>query len=145
MRPLAHASVDQFAALGDATRARVLELLSEKSRPVHELAAAFDISRPAISRHLRVLKEAGLVKEEKQGRENLYALQRGRRGPRLEWLEANGGSRARAGAARVKTAAAKRAEPARKAGPTHAKTKAGPAEMAPKAPPAAVPQIAFDF
>jgi DNA-binding transcriptional ArsR family regulator len=79
--------VDQFAALADPTRCRVVELLSGKARPVHELAAAFDISRPAISRHLRVLKEAGLVKEEKRGRENVYALQRARLKPMQDWLE----------------------------------------------------------
>ena len=67
--------VRQFAALGDLTRCRMLELLRERPRPVHELAGAFDISRPAISRHLRVLKEAGLVREEKHGRENVYAFE----------------------------------------------------------------------
>ncbi len=67
--------VAQFAALGDETRCRVLGLLHERARPVHELAAEFDISRPAISRHLRVLKQAGLVREEKRGRENVYALE----------------------------------------------------------------------
>ena len=66
--------VAQFAALADATRCRVVELLQERPRPVHELAAAFEISRPAISRHLRVLKDAELVREEKRGRENVYAL-----------------------------------------------------------------------
>ena len=65
-----------YSALADPTRLRVLEMLHEKSRPVHELAAAFAISRPAISRHLRVLKEAGLVREVKQGRENVYSFQR---------------------------------------------------------------------
>lgn len=79
--------VDQFAALADPTRCRVVELLSGQARPVHELAAAFDISRPAISRHLRVLKEAGLVKEEKRGRENVYALQRARLKPMQDWLD----------------------------------------------------------
>jgi len=54
---------------------------------VHELAAAFDISRPAISRHLKVLKDAGLVIEEKSGRENVYSLQRARLKPMQDWLE----------------------------------------------------------
>ena len=65
-----------YSALADPTRLKVLDMLHQKSRPVHELAAAFDISRPAISRHLRVLKEAGLVKEVKQGRENVYSFLR---------------------------------------------------------------------
>lgn len=58
--------------------------------PVHELAAAFSISRPAISRHLRVLKEAGLVKEIKRGRENIYSLQRQKLAPLGRWLERRG-------------------------------------------------------
>jgi len=76
----------QFAALADPTRCRVIELLHEHPRPVHELAAAFDISRPAISRHLRVLKDAELVQEEKQGRENVYSLQRQHLRPPADWL-----------------------------------------------------------
>ena len=78
---------DLFSALADPTRLRVLELLHDKPRPVHELAGAFDISRPAISRHLRVLREAGLVKEVKQGRENLYSFQRDELKTGIGWLE----------------------------------------------------------
>jgi DNA-binding transcriptional ArsR family regulator len=78
---------DLFSALADPTRLRVLELLHDKPRPVHELAGAFDISRPAISRHLRVLKEAGLVREVKQGRENLYSFQRDELKAGIAWLE----------------------------------------------------------
>lgn len=77
---------DLYSALADPTRLRVLELLHDKARPVHELAAAFDISRPAISRHLRVLKEVGLVQEVKQGRENLYSFQRDELKPGIAWL-----------------------------------------------------------
>ena len=79
--------VDQFSALADPTRCRVIEMLHERPMPVHELSAAFDISRPAISRHLRVLKDARLVKEEKQGRENVYSLQRARLKPMASWLD----------------------------------------------------------
>ncbi len=75
-----------YSALADATRLKVLEMLHVRSRPVHELAAAFDISRPAISRHLRVLKEAGLVKEVKQGRENVYSFQREALKPGSGWI-----------------------------------------------------------
>src|SRR4051794_37468009 len=78
--------VIQFAALADSTRCRVLELLNERPRPVHELAGAFSISRPAISRHLRVLKEAELVREEKRGRENVYALDIARLDDIKAWL-----------------------------------------------------------
>lgn len=76
----------RFAALGDATRFRLVEMLSEKPLPVHVLTSAFSISRPAISRHLRVLKEAGVVIEEKQGRENLYKLQAQHLVPLSQWL-----------------------------------------------------------
>lgn len=78
--------IPQFGALADETRCRVLELLNERARPVHELAAQFAVSRPAISRHLRVLKEAGLVREEKRGRENIYAMRPGVLEPATEWL-----------------------------------------------------------
>jgi DNA-binding transcriptional ArsR family regulator len=76
-----------FSALADPTRCRVLEMLHERPMPVHELAAAFAISRPAISRHLRVLKEAMLVREEKHGRENVYSLQRQQLRPMVDWLD----------------------------------------------------------
>lgn len=76
----------QFGALGDATRCRLVEMLSERPLPVHTLTEAFSISRPAISRHLRVLKEAGLVIEEKQGRENVYRLLSGPLEPLRAWL-----------------------------------------------------------
>jgi DNA-binding transcriptional ArsR family regulator len=80
--------VTLFAALADPSRCRVLELLRERERPVHELAAEFDISRPAISRHLRVLKAAGLVREEKRGRENIYILDAGQLLDADRWLDA---------------------------------------------------------
>jgi len=56
--------------------------------PVHKLADAFSISRPAISRHLRVLKTAGLVVEVKKGRENLYTFKAGKLAGALKWLNA---------------------------------------------------------
>jgi DNA-binding transcriptional ArsR family regulator len=77
----------QFAALADDTRCAIVDLLRERPRPVHELAAAFPISRPAISRHLRLLKEAGLISEERAGRENVYALKRHRLRALSNWLE----------------------------------------------------------
>lgn len=80
------APIAQFAALADETRCRVLELLCARPRPVHELAEEFAISRPAISRHLRVLKEAGLVREEKRGRENVYAFRPTGLGAAGRWL-----------------------------------------------------------
>jgi DNA-binding transcriptional ArsR family regulator len=77
----------QFSALADDTRCRLVDLLREGPRPVHQLAAAFDITRPAISRHLRLLKDAGLVEEARRGRENVYALKRQRLKAMSAWLE----------------------------------------------------------
>lgn len=54
-----------FAALADPTRRRVIDLLREKPRRAGELASAFDMSPPAMSRHLRVLRTRGLVDEER--------------------------------------------------------------------------------
>lgn len=79
---------DQFSALADATRGQIVLMLRQRPHPVHELAAAFSISRPAISRHLRVLKEAGLVTEARQGRENVYRLERKPLKRAAAWLEA---------------------------------------------------------
>lgn len=66
---------DPFRALGDPTRrAILLALLDEGPQPVHAIAVRFDCSRPAISKHLRILKEANLVRLQKSGRETLYRL-----------------------------------------------------------------------
>lgn len=75
-----------LVALADPTRCRIIEILRQGSQPVHVLASSFDISRPAISRHLRVLKEARLISEKKTGRENLYALHGDKLKPVGEWL-----------------------------------------------------------
>ncbi len=65
---------DAFAALADPTRRRLLELLRTRDRPVYELAEVFQVSRPAVSQHLRVLLDAGLVLEARHGRERRYRL-----------------------------------------------------------------------
>ncbi|MBJ3785513.1 ArsR/SmtB family transcription factor [Devosia sediminis] len=75
-----------YSALADATRCRIVEILLRGPIPVHTLADAFSISRPAISRHLRVLKTAGLVAEVKKGRENLYALRPAKLGVATAWI-----------------------------------------------------------
>jgi DNA-binding transcriptional ArsR family regulator len=67
-------SGDPFEALGDATRREILRLLSGGDMPVNEIAAALPISRPAVSRHLRLLKDAGLVAEQAQGTRRIYHL-----------------------------------------------------------------------
>ncbi len=65
---------DPFDALGDPNRRAIVELLGAGDRSVRELADALPISRPAVSRHLRLLKEAGLVVEEPRGTRRIYRL-----------------------------------------------------------------------
>jgi DNA-binding transcriptional ArsR family regulator len=71
----ARASGDPFEALGDANRREILRLLAVGDKPVQEIAAAMPISRPAVSRHLRLLKDAGMVAEQAQGTRRIYHLQ----------------------------------------------------------------------
>lgn len=61
-----------FVALADRKRREIVQALADRPLPVHEIAAKFDVSRPAISRHLRVLKDADLVAIAAAGRENVY-------------------------------------------------------------------------
>jgi DNA-binding transcriptional ArsR family regulator len=67
-------SGDPFEALGDPHRRRILALLGERPRAVGDLAAELPVSRPAVSWHLRLLREAGLVDEERIGTRRIYAL-----------------------------------------------------------------------
>jgi DNA-binding transcriptional ArsR family regulator len=63
-----------FAALASPLRRQLLDLLRAGERNAGELAAAFDVSRPAVSQHLAVLQQADLVAERKSGRHRVYAL-----------------------------------------------------------------------
>lgn len=63
-----------FQALADATRREIFERLAAQPAAVSELAAQLPVSRPAVSQHLRVLKEAGLVIESKHGTRRIYRL-----------------------------------------------------------------------
>ena len=65
---------DPLAAVANATRRRILAVLRDGERTVGEIAASFDVTRPAISQHLRVLADAGLVTERRDGRHRRYAL-----------------------------------------------------------------------
>jgi DNA-binding transcriptional ArsR family regulator len=66
---------DPLDALGDPNRRAIVELLGGGDRSVRELADALPISRPAVSRHLRLLKEAGLVADRAQGTRRVYRLE----------------------------------------------------------------------
>lgn len=65
---------DPFKALGDPNRRAIVELLGSGPRSVQEIADDLPISRPAVSRHLRLLKDAGLVIDESHGARRLYQL-----------------------------------------------------------------------
>ena len=75
-RAAAQAEADQFEALGDPQRRAILSLLGDRPRAVGELASLLPVTRPAVSHHLRLLKEAGLVSDERIGTRRIYALRR---------------------------------------------------------------------
>jgi DNA-binding transcriptional ArsR family regulator len=72
--PPAGEAFQAFQALSDPNRRAIVELLGDHPRSVGELAGKLPISRPAVSRHLRLLREAGLVTEESRGTRNIYRL-----------------------------------------------------------------------
>jgi DNA-binding transcriptional ArsR family regulator len=63
-----------YAAIAHPVRRRILDLLVEDDMPVHALARQFEMSRPAVSQHLKVLLDSGLVSEQRHGRERRYRL-----------------------------------------------------------------------
>ena len=63
-----------FVAVAEPTRRQILELLRERERPVGELVRHLKISQPGVSKHLRVLRDAGLVRVRPEGRRRLYGL-----------------------------------------------------------------------
>ncbi|MBX7553807.1 metalloregulator ArsR/SmtB family transcription factor [Streptomyces sp. NPDC004232] len=76
-----------FAALANATRREVLRLLRERGpQPVQDLADHFDMRRPSLSEHLRVLREAGLVSEQRSGRRRIYRLEAAPLAEVQDWL-----------------------------------------------------------
>ena len=74
-------------ALADPTRRRVFERLREGPRPVGRLAEGLPVSRPAVSQHLKVLKEAGLVREEQDGTRRIYRIDPNGLGALRAWLD----------------------------------------------------------
>jgi len=74
-RSVTHYSAEAtFSALADPTRRAVLDLLRQGSHPAGQIAKAFPVSRPAISKHLRLLRRAHLVQERREGRHRFYQL-----------------------------------------------------------------------
>jgi DNA-binding transcriptional ArsR family regulator len=81
-----HADADVFTAIAHPVRRQLLDMLSQTEHSVSELSAPFSMSRPAISQHLRILLDAGLVSESRQGRERRYQLQAERLLEVQRWL-----------------------------------------------------------
>ncbi len=75
-----------FGAISSAVRREILDLLADGERPVIGIASHFEMSRPAISQHLRILLSAGLVAEARHGRENRYRLVPERLAPVRDWI-----------------------------------------------------------
>jgi DNA-binding transcriptional ArsR family regulator len=76
-----------FAAVGDPTRRAVLDMLRQGDMAAGDIATPFRISRPAISRHLHVLRKAGLVSARKAGREQIYQLRPEPLQEVYDWIE----------------------------------------------------------
>jgi DNA-binding transcriptional ArsR family regulator len=76
-----------FAALADPTRREIFERLARGPRAVGELASELPVSRPAVSQHLKVLKEAGLVIDEAQGTRRVYEIDPNGLGALRAWLD----------------------------------------------------------
>ena len=77
---------DAIAAISHPARRRMLDLLVEDDRSVKAIAGQFQMSRPAVSQHLRILLDAGLVTEQWHGRERRYRLVPEQLGPVQDWI-----------------------------------------------------------
>lgn len=80
------ATCDVFSAIADPTRRKLLDLLRDGERSVMSLVGAFRVRQPTISRHLRVLREAGLVTVSEKGRQRFYAIRPDSLYPAAVWL-----------------------------------------------------------
>ncbi len=85
----ANAAIDRFTALGDGTRREIFERLARRPSAVGELARGMPVSRPAVSQHLKVLKEAGLVREDPDGARRIYRVDPRGIAAMRDWLDAH--------------------------------------------------------
>jgi DNA-binding transcriptional ArsR family regulator len=76
-----------LAVLADPTRRRVFERLRAGARPVNALAAGLPVSRPAVSQHLKALRDAGLVDERSEGARRIYSIRREGLRELRDWLD----------------------------------------------------------
>ena len=80
-------AADAFLAIADPHRRHLLEELRRGPKTVNQLASGLPVSRPAVSQHLRVLKEAGLVEERSEGVRRIYSLRREGLAELRDWLD----------------------------------------------------------
>lgn len=81
------ANASAFAALAEPMRQAIVERLAERPMAVGALAERLPVSRPAVSQHLKVLKEAGLVRDRAEGTRRIYAIDPAGLGPLRAWLD----------------------------------------------------------
>ncbi|GAA2111520.1 ArsR/SmtB family transcription factor [Actinomadura alba] len=79
-------TVDVFAALASPVRRELIHLLLDGAHSVNDLASHFEMRRPSVSEHLKVLRDAGLVSEQRSGRHRLYRLEAGPLMELSQWL-----------------------------------------------------------
>ena len=80
-------TADAFNAVAEPRRRQILDVLSERERPVNDLVEELGLAQPAVSRHLRVLREVGLVDVREQGRQRIYRLNGGSLKPIHDWVK----------------------------------------------------------
>ena len=78
---------DVFQAIADPVRRNIIELLAEETLTVNTIAEKFDVSRPAISKHLKILKECGIINIKKEGRERFCQIEPENLIPAFLWIE----------------------------------------------------------
>jgi len=86
MTTTAESDPDVFRAISHPARREILDLLAVEDRSVKTIATHFDMSRPAVSQHLRILLDAGLVTEQRRGRERHYHFAPEQLGPVWNWI-----------------------------------------------------------
>jgi len=79
-------TADAFNAVAEPRRRQILDALAEGERPVNDLVAVLELSQPLVSKHLRVLREVGLVQVREEGRQRIYQLDARRLRPIHDWL-----------------------------------------------------------
>ena len=78
---------DVFQAIADPVRREIIDILSDEILTVNTIAEKFDVSRPAISKHLKILKECGIIDIKKKGRERFCQIQPKNLIPAFLWIE----------------------------------------------------------